>query len=234
MAAEARTWSVDLRERLGTIWVLKMVATTLGIAAFFYAYFWVMRHPFSAVTVMPVTWIDRAIGFWPPSFLLYVSLWIYVALGSALLKDRRELAAWGVASFAMIVVGLGSFLAWPTRIPDSGIDWSLHPSLQFLKTVDVSGNACPSLHVAFAGFSAVALHRTLTAVRAPRGLLALNLLWGLSIVYSTVATRQHVALDVAAGMLLAAAGSVVYVRLSTNGKMSRPRLVPDKRLRAPR
>jgi len=67
----------------------------------------------------------------------------------------------------------------------------------------------------------VALHRTLNTVRAPRALLALNLLWGLSIVYSTVATRQHVALDVAAGVLLAMAGSVLYLRLSSDREMSR-------------
>lgn len=224
---EARTWSESLRNRASTIWVLKMLATTLGIAVFFYAYFWVMRHPLSTVTEMPATWLDRMIGFWPPSFLLYVSLWAYVALGSALLRDARELAAWGAASIAMIVVGLGAFLAWPTRIPDSEIDWSLYPSLHFLKTVDVSGNACPSLHVAFAAFSAVALHKTLIAVGAPRALLALNLLWALGIVYSTVATRQHVALDVFAGALVAAAGSVLYLRLIAIGA-SQPRNARDR------
>jgi len=228
MAYETGTWKQELGRQAGTLWVIKMLVTTGGIALFFYAYFWVMRDPLFAVTVMPVTWIDRLIPFWPPSFALYASLWAYVALGSALLKDDRELAAWGAASVAMIVVGLGVFLVLPTKIPDPGIDWFSYPALAFLKKVDVSGNACPSLHAAFAVFTSVVLHQTLTAVRAPRSLLACNVLWGLGIVYSTVATRQHVALDVIAGSLLAAGGSVAYLRFAAIVKIRWPRLVPDQ------
>lgn len=234
MALEPGTWKHQLRARLHTLWMLKMFSTMGGIALFFYAYFWVMRHPLSAVTVMPATRLDDLVAFSPQSFLLYVSLWVYVALGSALLKDARELAAWGVASFVMIMVGLGVFLALPTKVPDPAIDWSLYPSLQFLKTVDVSGNACPSLHAAFAVFTAVVLHNALTANRAPRALLAFNLMWGLGIVYSTVATRQHVVLDVLAGSVLAAAGAVAYLQFIVIAETRRARLIPDQRQLLPR
>lgn len=234
MAHEPGTWKHDLSARLRTLWVLKMLVTTGGIAIFFYAYFRVMRDPLFAVTVMPVTWIDGLIPFWPPSFFLYASLWLYVALGSALLKDTRELAAWGAASVAMIIVGLGLFLALPTKIPDPGIDWLRYPSLAFLKKVDVTGNACPSLHAAFAVFTSVVLHGTLTAIRAPRVLLAGNVLWCLGIVYSTVATRQHVALDAVAGSLLAAAGSVVYLRFVALVKIGRHRPAPGQQQLVPR
>jgi membrane-associated phospholipid phosphatase len=212
MALEPSTWKHELKRRVGTHWVLKMIATMGGIGIFFCAYFWVMRHPLSAETVMPVTWIDDLVFFSPRSFPLYASLWVYVALGPALAKDGQELAAWGAASLAMTVVGLGLFMILPTKVPDFAIDWSRYPSLEFLKTVDVSGNACPSLHAAFAVFTAVVLHRQLTAIRAPRTLLACNALWCLGIVYSAMATRQHVALDVIAGSVLAVAASIVYVR----------------------
>jgi membrane-associated phospholipid phosphatase len=208
---EAATWTRELKRRAGHLWALKMFATMGGIALFFYAYFWVMRHQLSPVVVMPAIWVDELVPFWPQSFVLYASLWAYVALGSALLKDRRELAAWGAASLAMIVVGLGIFIVLPTKIPSVAIDWSQHPSLQFLKTVDVSGNACPSLHAAFAVFTGVVLHGTLTAIRAPRSLPACSALWCLGIVYSTIATRQHVALDVIAGSVLAGAASIAYL-----------------------
>jgi len=211
MTLQRETWTHELRRRLRTLWALKMVVTMGGIAVFFYAYFWVMRHPLSAATVMPATWIDDLVPFSPRSFFLYASLWVYVALGSALARDGRELAAWGTASFAMIVVGLGIFMALPTKIPDVAIDWSRYPSLQFLKTVDVSGNACPSLHASFAVFTAVVLHGQLAAVRAPRALLVCNALWCLGIVYSAIATRQHLALDVIAGSVLAGAASIAYV-----------------------
>ena len=205
------TWKDELKQRAGYLWAGKMLAITGGIASFFCAYFWVMRHPLSAMTVVPVTWIDDLVFFYPPSFLVYVSLWVYVGLAPTLARDARELAAWGAVSFAMAVIGLGIFLALPTKIPDFGVDWSPYPLLAFLKEVDVAGNACPSLHVAFAVFTAVVLHTQLTAMRAPRIFLAGNALWCLGIVYSTMATRQHVALDVIAGSLLAGAASIVYV-----------------------
>jgi membrane-associated phospholipid phosphatase len=74
--------------------------------------------------------------------------------------------------------------------------------MQFLKRVDVAGNACPSLHAAFCVFTAAVLHAQLRSLGAARWLLAGNLLLGAGILYSTVATRQHVVLDVVAGAAL--------------------------------
>ena len=188
-----------------------MLSTAGGIGVFFYAYFWTMRHPLGAVTVMPVTWVDELIGFQPLSFPLYVSLWIYISLGTALAKDLRELATFGVASLAMSVVGLAIFMLLPTRAPDFAIDWSLYPSMQFLKEVDVAGNAFPSLHAAFCVFAAAVLHDQLSAMGAARWLRACNLLLCAGILYSTMATRQHVALDVLAGAALGGAAWLAHL-----------------------
>lgn len=211
MESGTANWRQAMKVRVGTLLLLKFLTTTGGIAVFFYAYFWVMRHPLSAVTVMPVTWLDGVVGFHPRSFLLYASLWVYIALGTALPKDLWELSLFGLGSLAMTVVGLASFLILPTRVPDFMIVWSMYPSLQFLKSVDVAGNACPSLHAAFCVFTAVALHMQLRAIGAPRWLQALNPAWGLGILYSTIATRQHVALDVVAGVVLGGAVSIAYL-----------------------
>ena len=188
-----------------------MLSTAGGIALFFYAYFWAMRNPLGAVTVMPVTWVDELVGFQPLSFPLYVFLWFYISLGTALAKDLRELATFGMASLAMSVVGLAIFMFVPTRVPDFAIDWSLYPSMRFLKRVDVAGNAFPSLHAAFCVFTAVVLHAQLTAVGAGRWPRACNLLLCAGILYSTIATRQHVALDAAAGAVLGGAASLAYL-----------------------
>ena len=211
MTLQWTTWTHELGRRVRTLLVLKMLANLSGIAAFFYAYFWIMRHPLSAARVIPVIWIDDLVPFSPQSFFLYASLWVYVALGSLFTKDGRELAAWAAACFSMIIVGLGTFMALPTKVPDFAVDWSQYPSLAFLKGVDASGNALPSLHAAFAVFTAVVLHGQLTAVRAPRAVLACSVLWCLGIVYSAMATRQHLALDIIAGAVLAGAVSIAYL-----------------------
>jgi len=185
-------------------WPAKMLGTSVGMALFFVTYFWLLRHPLYPVTLMPLTAVDRWIGFQPWTLPLYLSLWVYVSLVPALIVDRRELISCGGAWVALSVVGLGIFLLWPTAVPPADVNWSQHPSLAFLKAADAAGNACPSLHVAFAVFSAVWLGRLLRAMRAGPVARTLNWLWGLGILYSTIATRQHVSLDVLAGVALGA------------------------------
>lgn len=190
-----------------------MIGTTLGMAAFFAAYFWVLRHPLHPPAIMPLTAVDRLIGFRPGALPLYFSLWFYVSLGPASLIDRREVINYGLAVVVLSLIGLGIFLAWPTAVPPSAMDWSQHPAFAFLKSVDASGNACPSLHVAFAVFTGVWLGRLWRQIGAGRLVRALNWIWCLGILYSTVATRQHVFLDVLAGAALGAVVATALPRL---------------------
>src|SRR5206468_1754507 len=46
--------------------------------------------------------------------------------------------------------GLIIFYFWPTVVPAANIDWAAYPEVDFLKSMDASGNACLSLHVATA------------------------------------------------------------------------------------
>ncbi len=195
-------WRAQTWERICTGWWVKMTATTLGIGLFFLAYFWVMRHPRFVPSVVPAIWLDHAIGFEPAALPVYFSLWLYVSLAPALLKNLTELLRFGVASVLLSLTGLAVFLFWPSRVPDFGVDWTRHPSIQFLKTVDVAGNACPSMHVAFAVFAAIWLHQVLIEMAAPTTLRWINGIWCLAIVWSTIATRQHVVYDVLAGAAL--------------------------------
>lgn len=205
-------WLHQLLPRALTWWPIKVIGTTLGMTLFFVVYFWLLRHPVFPVTVMPLTVVDRWIGFWPPALPLYLSLWFYVSLAPALVIDRRELVSYGLAWVALSAIGLGIFLFWPTAVPVPDIDWARYPSLAFLKSADAAGNACPSLHVAFAVFSAVWFDRLLRQMGAGRWARAGNGLWGLGILYATIATRQHVALDVLAGTALGAAVAAVHLR----------------------
>jgi membrane-associated phospholipid phosphatase len=143
---------------------------------------------------------------------LYLSLWLYVSLVPALVVDRRELIALGSAWVVLSTVGLGIFYLFPTTVPPTDLDWSQHPSFQFLKSVDLSGNACPSLHVAFAVFSAVWFARLLRQLDAGRFARAFNWIWCAGILYSTIATRQHVSLDVLAGGVLGVVVAAAHLR----------------------
>lgn len=192
--------------RLLLFWPVKMIGLTLGMTAFFLAYFWVLQHPHSAPTIMRFTSVDRWIGFEPWSLPLYFSLWLYVALAPSLLATPRELVTYGAGAGVVAAIGLAVFFLWPTAVPRLNLDWSSHPGFAFLKSVDASGNACPSLHVAFAVFTAIWMEKLLREMKGGPLVRVLNWLWCLGILYSTIATRQHVFLDVIAGSVL---GSVL-------------------------
>ncbi|MDP2137991.1 MAG: phosphatase PAP2 family protein [Candidatus Didemnitutus sp.] len=205
-------WLRPAGARLYKWWPAKMIGTMVGMTVFFTAYFWILRHPIYPVTLLPLTAVDRLIGFRPEALPLYLSLWLYVSLVPALLINRRELVSLGLAWVELSVVGLGIFFFWPTAVPPADVNWSQYPTFAFLQSVDAAGNACPSLHVAFAVFTAVWFGRLLREMGAGRTVRAANWLWCAGILYSTVAIRQHVALDVLAGAALGAVVAAAHLR----------------------
>jgi membrane-associated phospholipid phosphatase len=207
------SWLRQVWPRVRTLWVVKVTGTIMSMPLFFVVYFWLLKHPLFPVIIIPRTAVDRLIGFCPETLPLYVSLWVYVALPPMFLKNRRELGSYGLAVVGLSVIAFCFFLFWPTSVPRSEIDWSQHPSVSFLKTVDATGNACPSLHVAFAVFTAIWLEHLLCEMGAGRLVRALNWLWCLGILYSTIAIRQHVALDVLAGTALGTIVAILHLRI---------------------
>ena len=201
--------------RIRSLWAAKLIGIPASMAAFFALYFLVLEHPLAPVTTVPLIAADGWVPFAPRAFPLYASLWVYVALAPSLLDDRLDLLAYLGAAAALSAAGFAVFLAWPTRVPRLDLDWSAFPALARLKTVDASGNALPSLHVAFAVFTAAWLGRLLRAMGAGAALLCLNWLWCMGIVYSTMAVRQHVALDVLSGAVLGAGAAVAHAHVLT-------------------
>jgi len=181
---------------------LKTTVTPVFIALFFGAYLYLLKSPAYPTTVMPFTALDHFIGFEPRAIWLYVSLWVYVSLPPVLLGTRRELFDYAAAMAATCLMGLLIFYFWPTAVPAAQVDWALYPGMDFLKSMDVGGNAFPSLHVATAAFSALWFNFILSRFGAPRWVLGVNWAWCTGIVYSTVAIRQHVVVDVVAGLVM--------------------------------
>ena len=162
-----------------------------------------MHTPTQAPIVMPLTAIDRWIPFHPWALWPYISLWFYVALPPSLLTSFRSLLSYGSWVGALCIAGLVCFYFWPTAVPRQPLSTEGMAGFDLLRGVDAAGNACPSLHVAAATFSAWWLHRLLHALALPAWLRAANAAWYALIVWSTIATRQHVWWDVLAGVALA-------------------------------
>ncbi|MGV8990319.1 MAG: phosphatase PAP2 family protein [Thiobacillus sp.] len=199
--------------------LLKAIGTPLFIAVFFGAYFYVLKNPVYPTTVMPLTWLDQMISFQPQAMSLYASLWVYVSLPPALLTARRDLYRYVMGMTGTCLAGLFVFFFWPTAVPAADIDWALYPGVDFLKNIDAAGNAFPSLHVATAFFSGIWLDHLLRRFGAPRWSRLLNWVWCIGIIYSTLATRQHVAVDVWGGMALG--GMVAWLSLRQYADIAR-------------
>jgi membrane-associated phospholipid phosphatase len=182
---------------------LKLSGVSAFIWVFFIGYFHILRHPAYPVTPMPLTSIDRLIAFQPSALAVYASLWLYISIAPGLLLTGRELIVYGLQAAALCLSGLACFYFWPTAVPPLAVDVALYPSFAVLQGVDAAGNACPSLHVATAMFSATWIDRLLRDMKAPSAPRLFNALWFVAIAYSTLAVKQHVVLDVLGGLLLA-------------------------------
>jgi membrane-associated phospholipid phosphatase len=196
------------------------------IGVFFGAYFYLLKNPVYPTTVMPLTWLDRLIGFEPLAMPLYISLWVYVSLPPVLLATRSELYVYAMAMAGTCLAAMVIFYFWPTAVPPADIDWALYPGVDFLKNIDASGNAWPSLHVATALFSGLWLHHLLRRFGGPQWVLLLNGVWCVAILYSTLATRQHVAVDMGGGLVLGGLASFLSLRhrtrMEVTGKIPYP------------
>jgi membrane-associated phospholipid phosphatase len=194
----------DLSSTVMALFWFKCIGTTGFISLFFGAYFYLLKHPASPATTMPITIADRFIGFEPLALPIYFSLWVYVSLPLMLMRTRRAIIEYGVWIGGLCVVSMLIYYFFPNAVPPSDIDWARYPGVAFLKDVDAAGNACPSLHVATAVFSGFWMHWLLPKVRLESGARLMNALWCIAIAYSAMATKQHVALDVVAGGALGA------------------------------
>lgn len=199
--AAATSWA-DLRIRFWRYLPLKVLGISGFMWIFFFGYFQTLRYPVHPVFEMPTTALDALVPFQPEALAAYVSLWVYVGVAPGLLLRLRELVAYGLWAAAMCGCGLLIFHFWPTAVPRPDVEVSSYPGFALLQGVDAAGNACPSLHVAAAVFTAIWVERLMRTVGAPASLRLLNLVWMLAIVWSTVAIRQHVVLDAVAGAAL--------------------------------
>jgi membrane-associated phospholipid phosphatase len=212
----APKWQFEFKRRILRLWFIKATGTAFFLVVFFQLYFALLRFPSATVFEMPITKLDELVTFWPPAFYAYASLWVYTALVPALQPSFKALVVYGFGIGAVCLTGLSFFYFLPTKVPFNALELSTESSLAILRKIDMSGNACPSLHVATAIFTAMCLHRILFAIGSPSWIRLVSWVWCALIVYSTMGIKQHVFWDVAAGIALGAIFAFVYLQLTDN------------------
>lgn len=215
------SWKVEIWLRIRRHFALKVIGTTAFTWVFFIGYFHLLRQPASPVAVMPLTALDAWIPFQPQALVAYFSLWLYVGVAPGLQLTFKELVVYTFWVGGLCVTGLALFYFWPTQIPQITLPPTDFPGFAILQGVDAAGNACPSMHVAIAIFTAIWIEHVLRRAGAPMLLRVANGLWFAAIAWSTVAIKQHVVLDVVAGALL----GVLFVLPSLRWR-PRPTAIP--------
>jgi hypothetical protein len=193
--------------RVRTLLPQKLLAgVVFGVlfAAPYYANQYVSLRP---VRPMPATWLDRAVPFRPGATWWYVSWYVMLCVSPALLATRKQLRQYAAGICVNGLVANLVFLLSPTGVArpvsNDGLDWVYRTVVTFDRPV----NACPSLHAALAVFTTLWFARLCRAeprlpLRRPGLWAAAMWLWTAVIFYATLATRQHVVLDLLAGSVL--------------------------------
>ncbi|HTH94597.1 MAG TPA: phosphatase PAP2 family protein [Rhodocyclaceae bacterium] len=205
-------WYFRMVQRICILAPVKALGTMAFMALFFWGYFSVLHHPLSTPVVMPLLRLDELIPFTPAAYPVYVSLWVYVSLPPALFGNLRALLLFCAWIAAMCTFCLGIFWCFPTLVPIAPIDWNAYPQMVTIKNLDAAGNAFPSLHVASAVFSGLWLDRLFRHIGVPVILRFLNVLECALILWSTIAIRQHVVLDVVGGTIVGVVFACVSLR----------------------
>lgn len=182
-------------------------ALLAGYLAFSFLYLGSASAGFFAPVLLEPSSIDRAIPLLEWSIWPYLTQFLLLPASIVLAANDADRSRTFYAMLLATLAATAVFLIWPTEIMRpvqpkdgmTGIAWKL------LYLSDTPRNCFPSLHVALAALSGVALWRC--------GMGWVAMLWPALIVLSTLTTKQHMAWDVLGGLLLGASAWVCTPRV---------------------
>ena len=198
-------WPADVAARITAQWPFK-TALSVALTLLFCIPYFTLQH----VTLFPprtldLTAIDRAVSFDPRWVWVYQSVYLLIAIIPWAVTSRPQLERYARGFVALSLVAFGCFLLFPVagprpaRIPDTGM-------FSWLAWYDKPTNAMPSLHVGLAAFTVFFGARATAGRLEPAirmRLLLIGVIWVTAIAYAALATKQHYAVDLPAGVVAA-------------------------------
>jgi hypothetical protein len=197
-----REWLTDLSGRVHSHWRLK--ALLAGSISFLFCvpYFLLGHFPVMPARELPLSRIDRAIGFDAgPWVWVYQSVYIPINVIPWLARRRHELAQYARGFAAVSLFSFIVFFLFPVRAPKPDVPHP-HGMYWLLQLYDADYNALPSLHAALLVYTLCFGRRVFGRGRPP-GLDLVCLAWAALILYATLATKEHYLVDIVAGGALA-------------------------------
>jgi hypothetical protein len=195
----------SLRARLGAR-LPEKVAVLLGLAlGICIPYFSLQRVEFFPLRSLPAVWLDGWVAFDPAWIWPYASIALLVPLGPLLATRRDQLARYARGLALLCVSCFAFFLLFPVEGPRPEVAPD-HAVYRLMVAYDRPANSLPSLHAGLVVYTFLFGYRVLRDALAPReraAFVATALVWTGLILYATLATKQHWALDIPPGVLFA-------------------------------
>lgn len=210
----AAEWVARLAARLRAHLVAK-IAVLLGLSiGICVPYFGLQRHQAFAARAGFATTLDLRIPFEPGWIWVYASLALLVPLAPLLTPDRDGLVRYARGLAWLCMLSFAAFLLFPVAGPRPSVV-PVDGLYALIVSVDRPLNSFPSLHAGLAVYSLLHVWRVLRDAHpspVSRFCVALCVAWGGSILYSTLATKQHWLMDLPGGILVACAAHALAWR----------------------
>ena len=178
------------------------VILSIALPLYFALFYFTLQR---VVVVVPhqfmPTRIDDAISFDPRWTLVHLSIVLLLPL--ALIGDLRRYAR---GFIVITIISFVFFFVFPVEGPRPNV-MANNRVYEWLITIDRNLNTFPSLPAALAVYSLLFAMRIL-----PKTLVAVATIWVALMLYASLAIKQHSAIDVIAGVLLAVAAHVFAAR----------------------
>jgi membrane-associated phospholipid phosphatase len=187
-------------------WKIKVFLGGAITAGFWYGYFLLERLPAVSVTQMPELAIDRMIPFRPGAAFIYVSQFATMPLTMWLMPSRCQLLACCRSLSLLIGLSFFVFYSWPTAVVQPEVIPHQYFFYDLIAAVDLPRNACPSLHAAFGVFTAGCAIEVFRSWKGGVWGIVAVWSWTIAVLTSTLLIKQHVFLDLLAGIAVGMIG----------------------------
>ena len=212
---------------IGEEWQLKLFVSVIATLIFCIGYPLTAKFPLLSTHTLPLIFPDNTIPFLPQTIYIYESIWVFNATVIWILNSKEEILKYIAGIFFLMSVCFVFFIFYPVAVP-LPTDISHTPGLyKLLRNVDTSLNSFPSMHVALVVYNCLwyALLYSKKRVNLP---VSLTLwLWGIAIIASTLTLKQHIALDVIAGVIVAISAFAIFAKSNRFINLTAKVMFPD-------
>jgi hypothetical protein len=200
------THAISISDRLRSQLPFKFLLMLLLYPAVYGPYHLLQLHHFFTPTELRPYLIDQWIPFNDRFVWIYLSIYLLMPIGPVLMNTREQLFRYAAGVFLISLLADTVFVFHPTICsrPNPIGTGRLY---QFLVGIDNPFHGFPSLHAAFALYSGLCARRMLRGFSWGFYMNAALWTWATLILYSTLATKQHMSADIVVGSVL---GTMVY------------------------